>query len=416
MNFKTHAKSLAEFLHPYSPIWREEIMNAYPQTIQDYPLEWIQLLDTLSVEELFDVDCKRPVEKIQNTSLNEFIQTIKKLTEIEFIPDSPEYPLEAWAFHGIKKKKKHEIQKIVPVLKRTRDELKFEYVVDIGGGVGHLSRVLSHYHHIPSISIDRNPDFQNIGRERLKKFRKLEGAQEVTFMNLTFGKDEDKPTMKRIFNDQSLSLGLHTCGPLANILIKSTVEHQTKGLLSFGCCYHSMNPEVDFPLSSFYKENNFPAFNLYGLSLATRSHAEMSFDTYKTKEQVKKFRYALHLFLMRHYDNKYFASVGECHISTYWKPFHVYITDKLKELNIIHSFSAEYFDAFYSDPKLQKELRVMYLCNIIRWQLGRALEVYLQLDRCLYLEEQGYNVQLMQFFDEALSPRNLGILATKTRV
>jgi hypothetical protein len=53
----------------------------------------------------------------------------------------------------------------------------------------------------------------------------------------------------------------------------------------------------------------------------------------------------------------------------------------------------------------------MWLCNIIRWQLGRALEVYLLLDRCLYLEEQGFRVQIEQYFQETLSPRNIGILA-----
>jgi hypothetical protein len=412
MNFKSHALSLAEFLQKYSPIWREEIMNGYPDTIKDYPVEWINILDSLSERELFDVDCKRPLEKILGTSFADFMQTIKTLTVIDHIPDAPEYPLEAWAFHGIKKKKRHEIQKIVPFLKRVRDEKKFTNVVDIGGGVGHLSRVLSHYHQIPSISIDQNAEFQAIGMERLKKFRKLEGAQDVTFMNLTFGKAADKDELLKVFHPHSLSLGLHTCGPLANILINATIDYKTMGLLNFGCCYFKMNPEKDFPLSQYYIQNKFPKFNLYGLTLATRAHAETTFEAYQTKERVKSYRYALHLFLMKHFNNKYFTSVGECHISTYWKPFHFYITDKLRELGIVHSFSDQYFDDYYNDPELQHELRVMYLCNIIRWQLGRALEVYLQIDRCLYLEEKGFEVELLQFFDESLSPRNLGILAT----
>lgn len=386
-------------------------MNEYPETIDDYPAEWISLLDSLSEQELFDVDCKRPVKKLQGTSFEAFVQSIKDLTDIPNIPLTPELPLEDWAFQGVKKKKRHEIQKIVPVLKRVRDELKFDRVVDIGGGVGHLSRVLSHYHKIPSVSIDQNVEFQNIGKQRLLKFRKIEGAEDVKFMNLTFGKDEDSADLKKVFHENSLGLGLHTCGPLANTLINATIDYQTKGLLSFGCCYHKMKSHVDFPLSNFYKDENFPVLNLFGFTLATRSHAEMTFDTYQTKERVKNYRYALHLFLMRHFNNKTYTDVGECHLSTYWKPFHVYISEKLKHLNLKHSFSDQYFDDFYADPSLQKELRVMFLCNIIRWQLGRAMEVYIQVDRCLYLEEHGYVVSLEQYFDEALSPRNLGILA-----
>ena len=413
MNFKSHAQALSEFLTKYSPIWIEEIMNEYPETINDYPVEWITLLDSLNEQELFDVDCKRSVEKLKGSSFEAFVQVIKELTDIPKIPFSPELPLEDWAFQGVKKKKRHEIQKIVPVLKRVRVESTFDRVVDIGGGVGHLSRVLSHYHQIPSVSIDQNAEFQDIGKMRLQKFRKLDGAQDVTFMNLTFGKDEDSDELKKVFHQNSLGLGLHTCGPLANTLINATIDYQTKGLLSFGCCYHKMKSPIDFPLSNFYKENKFPVFNLFAFTLATRSHAEMTFETYQTKERVKNYRYALHLFLMKHFNNKTHTDVGECHLSLYWKPFHFYITDKLKQLNIEHSFSDQYFDDFYNDPSLQKELRVMFLCNIIRWQLGRVMEVYIQIDRCLHLEEHGYEVSLEQYFDEALSPRNLGILALK---
>ena len=411
MNYKSHAMKLLDFVNLYAPMWKEEIMNEYPETIPDYPREWIDLLDSLSEKELYDVDCKRDIPALNGSSFREFVQTIKTLTEVPKIPESPELPLEMWAFHGVKKKKKHEIQKIVPVLKNLRDQRHFDYVVDIGGGVGHLSRVLSHYHQIPSISIDQNSEFQEIGKERLKKFRKLDGAQDVTFMNLTFGKKEDQAALEKVFHEKSVSLGLHTCGPLANKLIQNTIDHHSMGLLNFGCCYYRINPEADFPLSNFYKENNFTRLNLFGLSLATRSHAAMELSTYQTKERVKNYRYALHLFLMKHYNNKYATDVGECQIQTYWKPFQYYIREKLAELKIEHTFTDEYFNEFYADPSLQRELRVMFLCNIIRWQLGRALEVYLQLDRCLYLEEQGYDVKLEQYFDEELSPRNLGILA-----
>lgn len=411
MNFKSHALSLAEFALQYSPLWSVEIMNEYPESINDYPREWIDLLSSLTEQELFDVDCKRPVEKLKSTDFEAFMQSIKNLSDIPKIPDMPELPLEDWAFQGVKKKKRHEIQKIVPVLKKVRDDKKFDYVVDIGGGVGHLSRVLSHYHSIPSISIDQNTEFQEIGKERLKKYRKIEGAKDVTFMNLTFGSDENKTDLKKVFHEHSLSLGLHTCGALANTLIQTTIDYQTMGLLSFGCCYHRLIPGVEFPMSTYYKEKKLPVLNLYGLSLATRSHAEMSLDTYKTKERVKNYRYALHLFLMRHYDNKYFTEVGECHLSTYWKPFHIYISEKLKELRLEHNFTDEYFDNFFESPEIQKELKVMFICNIIRWQLGRALEIYLQVDRCIYLEENGFEVRLEQYFQESLSPRNLGILA-----
>lgn len=411
MNMKSQAQELQTYLSQYTLMWNDEIMNDYPESISKYPRDWLNLLDNLSESELYAVDCKQVVEKIKDSTLEKFMNQAIELSKLPVIKEVPEIPLEDWAFNGVKKKKRHEIQKIVPVLKNIKDIKNFEYVVDIGGGVGHLSRVLSHYHCIPSISLDRDPHFQKIGFERLSKYRKIEGSRDVRFVNIAFGEKADEENLKNIFMPKAFSLGLHTCGPLSNVVIQKSIDYKITGLLNFGCCYHRLNPETDYPLSNYYKENHFLKFNLFSLCLATRSHAEMSFSDYRTKERVKSYRYALHLFLMTYFNNKFCTEVGECHVRTYWEPFANYIKNKLTELNIEHTFTDEDFNLFYEDPKIQKKLRVMWLCNIIRWQLGRVLEVYLLLDRCLYLEEQGFEVKIEQYFQEALSPRNIGILA-----
>ena len=412
MNTKSQAHQLQTFLSCYTNLWNDEIMNEYPQSIAHYSKEWIETLDDLDASELYAVDCKLIPNKIANSSFALFISTLKELSSLPMIEEFPEVPLEDWAFNGVKKKKRHEIQKIVPILKKLKDTINYEYVVDIGGGVGHLSRVLSHYHSIPSISVDRDSQFQKNGIERLKKYRKIEGSRDVRFVHLNCGEKGNGEILKSIFKPSALTLGLHTCGALAIEVIQNSIDYQTMGLLNFGCCYHRLTPERDFPLSTFYKNNNFFKLNLFGLSLATRSHAEMSFFDYQTKERVKYYRYALHLFLMKHFNNKFFTDVGECQIRIYWGSFSHYIKNKLDELNLTHSFEEHDFTQFYEDPIIQKKLRVMWLCNIIRWQLGRALEVYLLLDRVEYLKEQGLDVKIEQYFNEVLSPRNIGILAT----
>jgi hypothetical protein len=411
MNIKSQALSLRDFLSRYAPLWEDEIMNQYPEAVAFYPQEWIDLLDGLTQAELYDIDCKKIIPQIENTSFAFFMQEAMNLSALPVIPESPLPKMEDWAYNGMKKKKRHEIERIVPRLKKMRPS--FHYVVDIGGGVGHLSRVLSLYHSIPSVSLDRDRYFQSIGEERLKKFRHPKEAAEIRFVNVTFGTGEEEAIIREVFRPESFSLGLHTCGGLANHLIKNTVTNKTAGLLSFGCCYHRLDTTTEFPLSQFYQEENLPRPNLYALSLATRSHAQRDFEVYLTKERVKQYRYALHLFLVKFWNNKYFTDVGECPIKTYWGPFAGYIRAKLSELKLEHSFTDEDFNSFYNDQNLQRELRVMWLCNLIRWQLGRPLEVYLLLDRVLYLEENGYDVQIETYFEESLSPRNIGILATR---
>lgn len=411
MDIKSQAQLIFHFLDRYKIMWDDEIMNTYPESINHYPKEWIQLLDSLSSDELYAIDCKNIPAKIKGSSLEQFIEEVKKISHLPFALKDNEIPLEQWAFNGVKEKKRHEIQSIIPKLIKVKNEKHFDCVVDIGGGVGHLSRILAHYHATPSISIDRDSCFQKIGKERLNKYRKLPNSCEVQFINMTFGEQKSEEQLKDFFRPKSFALGLHTCGPLANVLIQKTIDFKTSGLLNFGCCYYRLNPDTDFPLSNYYKENHFLKLNLYALSLATRSHAEMTRENHDTKKQVKYYRYALHLFLMKHFNHTFFNDVGECNVKMYWEPFSHYIRNKLSELKLNHQFSDSDFNQFYNDFKTQEELKIMWLCNIVRWQLGRALEVYLLLDRHLYLEEKGFEVKIEQYFKEALSPRNIGILA-----
>lgn len=414
-NLELIASEINNYLIPYQQIWEEEIMNLYPESIEFYPKEWLEILNSLNESEIYQIDCKEIPHAIENTTLAQFIRKLKTLTEIKFKELPSPLLLENWAFNQVKEKKKHEINCIAPLLKNLFDKNLFKRVIDIGGGVGHFSRVLSHYYKIPTISLDKNKNFQEIGQERLKKYRKLEGHANVKFINHEYKKyecDKEKLLLQNIYQENSFLFGLHACGPLSVKLVKHTVQFKTKGLLSFGCCYYTQNKNEDFPISNFYKKKNFFSINSFGLSLATRSHAPMELKDFITKKNVKYFRYALHLFLIKYFQNKFFTDVGESPLSIYSKPFSLYIHSKLQQLNLTHNFSMEFFDKFYHDIETQRELKTMWFCNIIRWQLGRALEISLLLDRAIYLEENGYNVEMKQFFQEEISPRNIGILAT----
>ena len=51
--------------------------------------------------------------------------------------------------------------------------------------------------------------------------------------------------------------------------------------------------------------------------------------------------------------------------------------------------------------------------ELLRNLFRRPLELWLLLDRALYLQEQGYKVKLGTFCDYQLSPRNLLLLAER---
>lgn len=409
MKFKSHALRLAEFIQRFTPIWKNEIMNEYPSSISYYPKEWILLLSSLSENDLFEIDNKKIIAQINETSFASFMLEIQELSCIDKIQNHSKTLLENGAYQGVKKKKRHEIEHIVPILTKINSQTKIKKIIDVGGGVGHLARILAHYGEIPTVSIDKNKDFQKIGEKRVLRYPRKKTSAEVMFFNTNL--DLEQTTNSEIFEKDSFCVGLHSCGSLSNLLIKGAVQNKLAGILNFGCCYYRLDPSLDFPISCFYNENNLPAFNLYSLTLATRSHAKSSLENYLLKKRVKQYRYALHLFLMKYFFINNHFDVGEIQTKLYWRPFSEYISKKLEELKISHKFTHKDFEQFYADPLLQKELQTMFICNIIRWQFGRLLEIYLLLDRCLYLSENNFDVTLEQYFCEELSPRNLGILA-----
>jgi hypothetical protein len=101
------------------------------------------------------------------------------------------------------------------------------------------------------------------------------------------------------------------------------------------------------------------------------------------------------------------------HVREYSRPFEDYVLLKLEQLKINHSFTPLEIREFYYEDKIQFDLKAMFICCLIRWQIGRALELYLLLDRAIYLEENNYTAILAEFFSENISPRNIGILATR---
>lgn len=402
---------LYDFLQPFSSLWSNELLNLYPHDLEVIPQKWLEELRMLSENELYEFDCKRDVEKLKNTEIESQCLKLKALTSLPHISKTPMTSLEDWAWVGVKNKKQHEIENIVPFLKEVKKLNAFKHVIDIGGGVGHLARILAHYEGIEAYSLDRDKSFQTSGKNRAEKYRKLPTALPLHFINLTFGDKKDESELKKIANENAFILGLHTCGPLANKVIDTSLEFQTTGLLSFGCCYHKLNGETEFPVSEFYKKKHLN-FELFALTLATRAHGAISFEDYQTKKQVKLYRFALHLWLYHQLGIKDQFSVGENHTRDYHGPFSKYANQKLAQLNLPVT-EAKILDDFYSEFLANPKTHDFYLGNLIRWQFGRALEVYLLIDRALHLMEQGMNVSMATFFDESLSPRNIGILATR---
>lgn len=402
-------KKIQVFLSPLEPLWSLEVLNEYPRTMPSLKKEWLEAIDEWTMEMEWKTDCGEDFDKLPDSSLKELFLHLQELEDIKRWPETQEIKYPSWATFKVGGKKIHEIQRIIPLLS-TLELGPGDHFVDIGGGKGHLSRILCLYHGLNGVTLDTNQEFQNLGKARLEKYQAPEGAGKLTFALHTFGGNDCKEREQGFFKEAKGSFGLHTCGPLA-LHHLSKVE-RSKALLNFGCCYQKMSPGKDTLLSQYAREVAPVNFTKHALTLASRGHTSISLSDYELKKKVKKMRSALHFFMIEKEFESGFVTVGSAHPRIYHLSFEDYAITKLKELG--HDFNEEKIkielSEFWNRPELQKILQEIYRANIVRWRFGRILEKYLLFDRALSYVEKGHPVEVYQFFDESLSPRNIGLL------
>ena len=382
-------------------------MLMYPSPIDGYPIEWIEDLRRFQEKaDLIRIEKKDVFSFISNPELIEFYKCADKLCELPSIEFHPPMPEEPWTWLFMIPKKQYEIRKLAPYVDKVYRAKQISEVLDIGGGVGFLAQTLNNQfgHHVTSI--DMNAEFQKTGIDRHAKNAKH--PHKVQFKNI---KVENQGEFVEILKNNVMPVGLHTCGKLALDIIRVSADKKVPALINFGCCYHTLDKDPLQNLSAFARENDPIVMSKYALTLACRAHKKLDEKDFDLKQKVKYYRYAIHVLLYDEYDIKKLVILGNSNPKLYDESFGVYVYDQFKRVDIQPKHSIEELNTWFKNSELLILIDRMIAAGTIRNVLGRVLELYLQLDRAIFLEEQGYEVKVEEFFDEEISPRNIGITA-----
>ncbi len=414
--YQLELQKIYAFLSPLKGIWSDEVLNHYPETMESYPQAWIDAMGKLSFEQQWQVEMGQIPEVIQGTPLGQLFST---LTELEDIPSwnfdpvahSPEdYP--SWALNYVSEKKQHEITQLASLLEQTQEIGQSLKMIDIGGGKGHLGRILALYHGHHVTTLDTNAELQCMGKERLERYPHPKDAGSLKFLNHTFGPQSESPQLDaQLFDEAQVTLGLHTCGPLALEHLQTYHPHQS--LYNFGCCYQKLDSEQEVNLSQFSQRETPLDITKYALTLATRGHTKISLKDYELKKRVKLYRSALHLWMSENTKDNTFITVGSAKARDYYGSFGNYAQGKLEKFNLSGMANQEQLDRFYNKEETQKKLIDIFHANLIRWRFGRIIEKFILINRALAQVEKGHHAQLYQVFKAELSPRNTVLFIPK---
>lgn len=389
MELENRFLAVKTFLHRHFDLISTEVLENYQNLEVPYS-NWAKELAKFSSEEKIKLENFELDDLVLSEEFREFltkIEDLKTITKFKTVNKKISQNLK----RKLSVKKQHEIVQIRELLVG----IKGKEFLDIGSGAGHLSSVLLENNQSHSICVDMNQEFQAIGKNKLNRDAK-DTADRIKFVT----SEINEQTNFDHFEFDTL-LGLHTCGDLAVHLIKAFSITDNKSFLNFGCCYHKLS-QKNINLSKLAK-NDPLTLSHHALTMAAKSYKELTKKEFEQREMVKNYRYTLHLFMTKIL-KKGFMTLGNAKKNDYQASFAFYAKKYLPELKNV---SDKELNQFYTEK--QSEIEYIKNLGIIRSTLARVIELYIILDRAIFLSEQNHQVKVLEVFDNKISPRNLAI-------
>ncbi len=272
--------------------------------------------------------------------------------------------------------------------------------LDWCAGKGHLGRVLAHDGR-PLTCLEFNPQLVQDGRQLSRRLGlAAEHLQQDVLAADASGRLEAQHT----------PVALHACGDLHVRLMQLASRAGCRQLAIAPCCYNRIDTPDYRPLSAAAQASALQ-LSLDDLALPLSETVTAGTRVRRQRDQSMARRLAFDLLQrdLRGID----AYLPTPSLPTTWlaKDFADYCKDlaALKELPTPR--------AAIDWPRLEAEgwrlLAQVRNLELLRALFRRPLELWLLLDRALYLQEQGFAVRLGSFCSYQLSPRNLLLLAER---
>lgn len=384
MDYEKRFCQIRDFLKDHQYLHRLEMMNRYPENLELPYHQWVKDIENFDYKSLLALERDYDTSHIFDEGLINFIDQCKSLSNIPYV-QTEEIKLQSNLKRKLTPKKVHEIQRIKSYIANFKSDHKT--IIDIGSGAGHLSCALVYDQNKHAYCIDMNERFQKQGQKKIDYWLP-ELKDKMTFVCQKINKNLFYPA--QLDQDSSLVIGLHSCGALSSQIIQSLPRH----LINFGCCYHKLTDEYN--LSQIAKQNPI-SFTGHALTLAAKCLGTQSIQDIENKFLVKHFRYPVHFFCIDHLHAAP-ESLGNAKPVDYQGTF----------LNYLEKYCPQ-FKNFKISLK-EKETNYYFKAGSLRALLGRLIELYIVLDRVIFLQENGLDAKVYQFFTPSISPRNLGIV------
>lgn len=271
-------------------------------------------------------------------------------------------------------------------------------VVDWCAGKGHLTRAAAVVTGLPAIGLEQDPALCEAGDALAARF-----GLDVRLCCLDVMGAEAGARM----DEASHCIALHACGDLHLRLMEMATERRAPGLCFSPCCYHkgrritALNPDI----SQLQPDREM-------LRLAVQETVTAKGHERRQRDLEAHWRQAFECLWLH---------LGECGqprhralpASEFRGSFRDFCQRRLEEAGIAGPARLEtsLLDGCLAEGSTR--LARLRRLELLRHAWRRPLEVWLCLDRALWLARRGYAVEVGTFCDAALTPRNILLRAQR---
>ncbi|MGY2275723.1 MULTISPECIES: methyltransferase [Pseudomonas] len=209
-------------------------------------------------------------------------------------------------------------------------------------------------------------------------------------------------------NREHTPVALHACGDLHVRLLQLASTAGCQQLALAPCCFNRINADAYQPLSNAGRASRLKlSIDDLGLPLSETVTAGKRVRLQRDTSMARRLGFDQLQRELRGVD-EYLPTPS---LPANWleKPF----ADYCRELVHLKGLSTAEPDWTALEAYGWRRLAEVRNLELMRGLFRRPLEVWLVLDRALYLEENGYKVQVGTFCEPALTPRNLMVLAER---
>lgn len=388
-------KALDRFLLEHQPLWREK---PFTQARLAWEADYPELADWLRGRSLAQAEAahNHPEQLEAPAPFPALASAAQQLAAVGALPAAPEQPLPHALSVDVPGRKWQQIEAFARRLQFAEPP---RHWLDWCAGKGHLGRRLA-WHGAPLTCLEYDPALVDAGQVL---------SDRLALQARHLLQDVLAPSAATRLQAEHTPVALHACGELHMRLLELASARGCRQLAVVPCCYNRIRTERYTPMSGAAQAS---ALHLnrddLRLPLAETVTAGARVRRQRDASMARRLAFDPLQRQLRGSDD-YLPTPSLPAAWLDW-PF----ADWCRELAVLKGLP---------DPGQQdwdtlealgwQRLAVVRNLELLRGLFRRPLELWLLLDRALYLQEQGYRVQLGTFCAYPLTPRNLMLLAER---